>query len=207
MLLENDTTRVIAADFGAGSRVKKTNRTIGDITRMTGVNPHFGRLLYRMTNFYKPSMIIELGTATGISTFYLAAGNPNAEVITVEGNSQLAALASKNFRRSKCKNITVINSSFDDVLQQLVNYMAGNTFVFIDGNHTRDATLRYFNAFADAGKKPVLIFDDINWSTDMRSAWRKIRSQAKTGIIIDLFQMGIYFDLPEEPLQVIRMKY
>jgi predicted O-methyltransferase YrrM len=207
MLLENDATKLMAADFGAGSKSRKANRTIGDITRMTAVNPHFGRLLYRMTHFYKPSMIIELGTATGISTFYLAAGNPGAELITVEGNSQLAALASRNFRRSKFKNITVINSSFDDVLQQLVNYMGRETFVFIDGNHTADATLRYFNAFAGSGKNPVLVFDDINWSSEMRSAWRQIRSQVKSGIIIDLFYMGIYFDRPDLPFQLIRINY
>jgi len=206
MLLLLDTTRVMPADFGAGTKGKKSNRTVGEITKMASIDPHFGRLLYRMTLHYKPSLIIELGTATGISTFYLAAGNPNAELITVEGNSQLAALASKNFRKSQFKNITVINSSFDDVLQQLVGYITQNAFVYIDGNHTMDATLRYFEAFTASGKNPVILFDDINWSLDMRSAWKNIRSSAKSGILIDLYRMGIYFD-NELPLQIIRMNY
>ena len=71
----------------------------------------------------------------------------DAEVITVEGNPHLAELASQNFRINRIKNITVINSSFDDVLPQLANYIKPGDLVYIDGNHTAEATWRYYYSF------------------------------------------------------------
>jgi hypothetical protein len=103
-ILLQDSAPLPFADFGAGSKKKHTNRTIGDITRIASVNDRYGRLLYRLARYCSPSRIIELGTAAGISTQYLATGNPHAEVITVEGNPQLAEVASRNFRINRLKN-------------------------------------------------------------------------------------------------------
>jgi predicted O-methyltransferase YrrM len=202
-----DSTSLSSVDFGAGSKKKRTNRTIADITRIASVNERYGRLLYRLAGYYNPSHIIELGTAAGISTQYLATGNPRAEVITVEGNPQLAEVASRNFRINRIKNITVINSSFDDVLPQLANYIGPGDLVYIDGNHTAEATWRYYSAFISRGNSPILVLDDINWSLDMRSAWRKIRSHASNGVIIDLFHMGICFNNLQSPKQIFRFNY
>ena len=206
MLLQ-DSTLLSSGDFGAGSKKKRTRRTIGDVTRVASVNDRYGRLLYRLAGYYKPFHIIELGTATGISTQYLALGNPNAEVITVEGNTQLAEVASRNFRVNRIKNVTVINSSFDDVLPQLANYIGPGDLVYIDGNHTAEATWRYYSAFISRGKNPIIVIDDINWSHDMRSAWRKIRSHAGKCIMIDLFHMGICFNNLQSSKQIFRINY
>jgi predicted O-methyltransferase YrrM len=206
-ILLQDSTPLPSVDFGAGSKRKSTNRNIGDITRIASVNDRYGRLLYRLARYCSPSHIIEMGTAAGISTQYLATGNPHAEVITVEGNPHLAEVASRNFRINRLKNITVINSSFDDVLPQLVKYIGPGDIVYIDGNHTAEATWRYYSAFTDKGKNPILVFDDINWSHDMRSAWKKIRSHASQGVIIDLFHMGIYFNNLHTPKQIFLINY
>ena len=206
-ILLQDSTTLPSAVFGAGSKKKRSDRTIGDITRIASVNDRYGRLLYRLAKYYSPSHIIELGTAAGISTQYLAIGNPRAEVITVEGNPDLAEVASRNFRINRIKNITVINSSFDDVLPQLVKYIVPGDIVYIDGNHTAEATWRYYSAFTAIGKNPILVFDDINWSQGMRSVWKKIRSHARQGVIIDLFHMGIYFSNSQVPKQIFRINY
>ncbi len=206
-ILLKDSTTLPSVVFGAGSKKKRSNRTVGDITSIASVNDRYGRLLYRLARYYNPSHIIELGTAAGISTQYLAIGNPHAEVITVEGNPDLAEVASRNFRINRIKNITVINSSFDDVLPQLVKYIVPGDIVYIDGNHTAEATWRYFSAFTAIGKNPILVFDDINWSGDMRSVWKKIRSHATRGVIIDLFHMGIYFSNSQDPKQIFRINY
>jgi len=206
-IMLKDLTPLQSVDFGAGSKKKRSERTISEMTRIASVNDRFGRLLYRLARNYNPPHIIELGTAAGISAQYLAAGNPKAEVITVEGNPHLADLASQNFRKDRVKNITIINSAFDDVLPKLVNYIIPGDLVYIDGNHTAEATWRYYLAFTANGKEPILVFDDINWSPGMRSTWKKICNHASHGIIIDLFHMGIYFNNLSEPTQIFRINY
>ena len=41
----------------------------------------------------------------------------------------------------------------------------------------------------------------------MRTAWRKIKSHARQGIIIDLFHMGIYFSNITNPRQIFSINY
>jgi predicted O-methyltransferase YrrM len=206
--LLRSTSLVSPADFGAGTRRRKQDRNLGQITRIASVNERYGRLLYRLACHYKPSRIIELGTAAGISTLYLALGNPKAKVITVEGNPRLAELTTRNFKDLDLNNVTVIRSTFDDILPDLTKGLSPDSLIYIDGNHTTDATERYFNAFTrHAGMKPILVLHDINWSKEMSMAWKKIRQNIPDGTIIDLFFMGIYFPHSSPRLQYFQMNY
>jgi len=181
-------------DLGAGTKARQKNKTIGNMAGMASVSQGYGQLLYRLACYYKPDKIIELGTALGISTMYLAMGNPLARVITVEGNPQLAEIASKSFAAKKLNNITLINSTFDDALTRLIPEINTNTLVFIDGNHTFKATMRYFDVFGRiADGTNIMVFDDINWSQEMMLAWKNISESEHAGVLIDLFHMGILF--------------
>ena len=78
--------RVIPADrrgsFGAGSRVSVSDlRTVRSFVRGSSVSPKYGALLYRISRWFGPEMIVELGTGLGVSTLYLAAGSPGVHPI------------------------------------------------------------------------------------------------------------------------------
>jgi predicted O-methyltransferase YrrM len=193
---------------GAGTKARLKRRTIGSMARIASVSPLYGELLYRLAFYYKPDTIIELGTALGISTIYLALGNPKARVITVEGNPQLAEITSKNFAAKKLNNINLINSTFDNTMDRLIHEISKNTLVFIDGNHNYDATMRYFAMFEKIpGASNILVFDDINWSGEMMRAWKSITESAHAGILVDLFRMGILFQGLGINRQKFRLRY
>ena len=179
--------------FGAGSRSGNKPVTISGRARRSSIKSKYGLLLYNLAGWLKPETIIELGTAYGISTLYLAMGNPDTRVFTVEGNSMLSGLAGKCFSECKLNNITVFNGSFDEVLPDILTRVSGNVLAFIDGNHTYEATLHYFHLLNTSVKNITLVFDDINWSAEMRSAWKEIENSPETGTTVDLFQMGIVF--------------
>ena len=181
-------------NLGAGSRSPDKRKTIGETARITSVKPKYGRLLYRIALHYKPACIIELGSAFGISTMYLALGNSQASVITVEGNPQVAGIAVEGYNYMGISNITMLQNSFDKVVPELSPIQEKSTLVFIDGNHTMEATLEYYGKFrANMSVPLILIFDDINWSSGMMKAWKKITSSLAGETCIDLFQMGIVF--------------
>jgi predicted O-methyltransferase YrrM len=182
------------SSMGAGTKMTGKRKTIEDMSRMSSVSRKKGQLLYSLADFYKPSLIIELGTALGISTMYMALGNPKARVITIEGNSQLAKIASNAFSKNGLSNISLINTTFDEYINQLMPDFPERMLVFIDGNHTREATLKYFEVFGKkAGTSSILVFDDINWSGGMMSAWKSIAASSDTEAILDLFHLGIVF--------------
>lgn len=181
-------------DIGAGTKSVYKRRTIGNFARVASVNKVYGQLLFRLVNYYMPNRIIELGTALGISTMYLALGNADAEVTTVEANPQLAGIAAENFHVNGFNNITVVNNTFDRYIAGFVPDNAAKTLIFIDGNHSYEATLQYYKQFGSIpGSANMLIFDDINWSHEMAQAWKSITGSAVSGVKIDLFHMGILF--------------
>jgi predicted O-methyltransferase YrrM len=188
-------TLIAVTDFGAGSRVDYTRkRSVADIARHAAVNRKSGRLLYRIAQHYKPELIIELGTSLGISTHYLAFGNPDAVVITIEADPALAAIASENLHKHQGSNVHLVNDTFDNALPSLFPDSPGKTLVFIDGNHSRSATLKYTDFFLSRlPDGSLIVLDDINWSEGMRKAWKEFRENNKYALTVDLFRMGIVF--------------
>jgi predicted O-methyltransferase YrrM len=189
--LNNDTCFVDVEEHGAGSSVFTSNhRMVKKIARHAGTEKKTGRLLYRMARYYKPQFIIELGTSLGISTLYLAKGAGESGVVqTIEANESLVKIAQNNADKLSLKNIKFYTGKFDEVLNALEGSIQNNGLVFIDGNHTYEATLRYFNFFNQRIQKGFIIIDDIYWSCDMEKAWNEIRHAS--AVSFDLFSVGI----------------
>ena len=89
---------------------------------------------------------------------------------------------------------SLINDTFDHALSSLLPESPGKTLVFIDGNHSKTATLKYADFFLSAlPDGSIIVLDDINWSEGMRQAWKEIRGNKKSTLTVDLFRMGIVF--------------
>ena len=84
-LLENKNT-IEVADFGAGSRVFKSNtRQISKIAKTAGITSKRAELLFRIVRYFQPNSILEIGTSLGLATSALSLGNHNAKITTLEG--------------------------------------------------------------------------------------------------------------------------
>ena len=172
---------------------KKVIRT-RNVAQHSAVSPRDGQFLFRLSRYFKPETILELGTSLGISTSYLAIGNPESKVITVEGCPETADLARRNFDHLGLKNIRQIIGNFDEVLPGLLSETGKTKMFFIDGNHRKGPTLKYFSQILEhVEDDSVLILDDIHWSKDMEKAWEEIRNHPSVKVTIDLFQMGLVF--------------
>ena len=78
--------KVEVTDFGAGStKLKSKSRAICDIVKHVSISKKNAKLLFRISKYFKPNSILELGTSLGLATQALALGNPNSEIITIEG--------------------------------------------------------------------------------------------------------------------------
>lgn len=197
LLLSNQ--KIEVKDFGAGSKVHNSNtRRISGIAKYAAKSPKFGQILFRLANKFKPKNIIEIGTSLGISTMYLAAPNSNTKVYTIEGCPNIAKVAKVNFKKIGFNNISLINDTFEKALPNLLEQMSEVEMVYIDGNHTKNATLSYFNQLLPKiTSQTILIFDDIYWSSEMEDAWGQIKNHPKITVTIDLFELGIVFFNPE----------
>lgn len=182
-------------DFGAGSAISKTGeQSIASIAANAAKPGKYGQLLFRIVNYYHPQFILELGSSLGITTAYLGSANHGAEVITMEGDGGISDIARKNFNSLGLKNIELIEGNFDNTLETVTNRMPRIDFAFIDGNHRREPTERYFRRLLSRiNERSILVFDDIHWSREMEAAWETVKNNDSVTCTIDLFFMGIVF--------------
>src|SRR5689334_22148442 len=164
-------------DLGAGSAVSKSNqRSVAEIAKNALKPKKLAQLLFRVVNHYQPETIVELGTSLGITTSYIAAANGNANVFTIEGSHAIAAIAKINFRELNVYNVHLLEGGFDAALPQLLEKIKEVDFVFVDGNHRLEPTIRYFELLLKhSNQDTILLFDDIHWSEEMEIAWKKIK--------------------------------
>ena len=180
-------------DFGAGSsHSSAAKRNVADIARYTLKPKKYAQLLFRMVNYYQPQTVLELGTSLGITTAYLASPSHKCKVITMEGADAVADIAEKNFKTLSLNNIEIIKGNFDETLATVINKHTLFDFIFIDGNHRKEPTLRYFKQLLPVcNNDTVIVFDDIHWSEEMETAWKEIKKNDAVKTTIDLFFIGI----------------
>jgi predicted O-methyltransferase YrrM len=209
-LLQNKNT-ITVTDFGAGSRVFKSNkRQISKIAKTAGITKNRAELLFRITNYFQPDTILEIGTSLGLATSALSLGNPNAAIVTLEGcpetakqaQLQLQKLSSRAQSRDNCNNVECVVTEFNYYLQNYNLKSATYDLIYFDGNHSKKATLEYFELLLPTiTNETVWVFDDIHWSAEMEEAWEIIKNHQKVTVSIDTFQWGLVFFRYEQPKQ------
>jgi predicted O-methyltransferase YrrM len=208
ILLKNRTIIEIT-DFGAGSKIHKTNqREIRQIAKSAEKNPKFGRLLFRLIQHFKPSIIFDLGTSLGITTIYESKAYHDSKVSTFEGCPATAEIAKLNFEELRCKNVGLIIGNIDETLPEELAKINQLDFAFFDANHRYEPTVRYFElCLKKANESSVFVFDDIHWSDEMHRAWQVIRNHPDVMISIDLFYVGLVFFRKNQPKQDFILRY
>jgi predicted O-methyltransferase YrrM len=182
-------------DMGAASRKKKFfKKTICEIARNAVSDQKFGRLLFRLANFYHARVIMELGSSLGISTAYLASADAESRVVTMEGSPAIASIARETFQKLKLGNITLSTGNFDSTLPDQLEQNPPSDLVFIDGNHRKKPVLDYFEKILKKiSESSLIIIHDIHWSRDMEEAWETIQNDPRVKMSIDIFSAGLVF--------------
>jgi predicted O-methyltransferase YrrM len=116
------------------------------------------------------------------------------KVYTLEGCPNTLSIAKETFEVLQINNVETVAGNFDDTLPSLLEKLNQVDFIYFDGNHTKSATLHYFNlALAKANENSLFIFDDIYWSEEMIDAWKIIKADQRVSITIDLYFIGLVF--------------
>ena len=191
--LRRERAMLTATGPGAPSTVKGgPQRSVRSFVKGSSVSLKYGALLFRISRWFRPGVILELGTGLGISTLYLSAGSPGIPVHTIEGISERADFSEGLFKRSSLTTVKVHVGEIEEVLESLAGEVKGRMLVFVDGNHRFDPTIGYLKwILGQAGAESVVVMDDLYWSKEMARAWHEIISWPEVRMSIDLYQMGV----------------
>ncbi len=202
--LKSNSGEVENIDFGAGStKSNDQKKTVAEIAKTALLPKKYARLLDAICSYYEYKSVLELGTSLGVTTLYLA--NKNRKVVTLEGNPHVAKLAEAHL--SEMTDVTQVIGEFDKMLPTIMENRTFD-FILIDGNHTEEATLRYFEMlYPFLSNKGMLVFDDIYWSEGMTRAWKKIKEDTRHNLSMDVFKFGIVVKGMDMEKQDFVLKY
>lgn len=133
----------------------------------------YGHVLYSLTAFIKPKIILEAGTGLGISCMFLASAcsSNNGNVISFEisNSSKLA----QSFINSLCSNVIVVNDDFS-VFSAYLNVKKNIDMVYLDAAHSKDALTRYTKNIKGWLKdSSVVIIDDVSYDKNSYEFWKR----------------------------------
>ncbi|RUA29987.1 MAG: SAM-dependent methyltransferase [Bacteroidetes bacterium] len=207
-LLKNGQT-IQFEDLGAGSKKRKTKTpTIKSLAKNSLKPKKYAKLIAQLAQYIEAKSIIELGTSLGTTALYISKLNPKSQIYTIEGSPEIGQIAKQQFNKLNAKNIELIVGNFDDQLQPLLEKIDTVDLIFIDGNHTQEATLRYFElALKYCHDKTLFIFDDIYWSEGMKQAWSTIKNHPKVSLSMDFFFLGVVSINPDFSKEEFLIRY
>ncbi len=193
--LKQNNTSIKIADFGAGSKINRSNeRKISDLASNSAKPPLLGQMMFRLINKFQPQHMLELGTSLGISACYQIGPNKKADFTTMEGCPETAKIAKMVLSNFKADNVKVVVGDFAKTLPNVLGSFNYLDYIFFDGNHQKEPTIDYFNKCLEkTNEHSIFIFDDIHWSKGMEESWRYIQSHPSVSVTIDLFWLGLVF--------------
>jgi predicted O-methyltransferase YrrM len=197
---------VTVVDYGAGYPAETlsnekmyegtmTTEVVGEACREYSKSREWAMLLFHVIRKLQPVACIELGTCLGVSAAFQAAAlelNGRGRLVTLEGSPSFAGVARRNIDSlGLCHRVSIVIGRFQDTLGAVLDDFGKVDYVFIDGHHDEQATIRYFDKFLPyLSEHAVVVFDDIAWSAGMRRAWRHVSDNPKVDVSLDFFGMG-----------------
>ncbi|WP_366140195.1 class I SAM-dependent methyltransferase [uncultured Polaribacter sp.] len=205
-LLKNK-SKIQVTDFGSGSKVFKNNyRTISKIAKIAGISNKKAKLLIKLTQYFQPNNSLEIGTSLGLGTCAMQLGYKKGKITTLEGCQETSKIAQENFLKNKFNTIKIINGNFKETLLKATK---NNQFdcIYFDGNHTKEATLKYFETcLSTIHNNSFFIFDDIYWNKEMCEAWKIIKNHTKVSVTVDVFYFGLVFFRKEQAKEHFKIR-
>jgi predicted O-methyltransferase YrrM len=126
----------------------------------------YGRLLFRLINFFQAKTVLQIGVSEKIWTEYLSAA---AEQLVVVDQDYLPAM------EDACKELNVVD------------------FIFLNVSKDPELTQLLFNhCLGHVHKGTVLLIDGIH-KKKMRKLWQNIKNRNDIPVTMDLYVLGLVF--------------
>lgn len=195
--LNSNQTEISYEFFGLNEK-----RKVYEIAQNAGSPKKWCSFFYFLTKFSGAKNILEIGTNLGISGQYFLSALPSGEsyFTSLEGLPDLCKLASERFGKlENDSDFEVIQGMYDATLPKIAATEQKFDIVFFDGNHHYQPTIDYFNLLkGNYSRDAILVFDDINWSSGMKKAWKYLQNESGVYCSIEFYKLGILLYNPEK---------
>ena len=151
--------------------------------------PHYrekvDKLLLRLVNHYRPSLLLEVGTGSGLHTRYMAAGNTQMEILTsspvcVEDVRKLLSASSR---------ISYGKYSVDELKHTWEEAQTSAVMVHIADTPSYKEVFEQFLPLA--GERTCFVIGSPYANKAKKQWWKEVVADSRTGVTFDLYDVGL----------------
>jgi len=170
--------------------VKDTTPTANQVRTQAKVGNFYAHLVQKR----KPSVVVEFGTAFGVSGMYWLSGlegNNFGELLTFDPNEVWAEIARKNLSGIS-NRFQLVNGTFEDNIDAYLGSDRQIDMAFIDAIHTSEFVFSQFEiVVARLAPNGIILLDDIYFSEDMKYTWKTIALSDRVKASAAIERVGI----------------
>lgn len=162
------------------------------LVRREAIRPKQGALLFRLTNYFRPKRVLQIGTATGISTLYLTAYASDVTCVALESLPERAEATCATFDCAVRRPADLRVGEYKETLPIALADLQQPDFVFVDGaTGLPDAEELFAACLQRAGDATVFVFRGIHANCRTRAFWKQVCRHNRVTVSVDLHSMGI----------------
>lgn len=177
---------------------KIRRRSIGEIVKREAIKPGHGALLFRLTNYFKPRNILQLGPAMGLSTLYLTSYATGLRCIALENVPEFVPIARIAFEKAAKNPVDLRTGNYRELLPRALEDMGKVDLVFFNTTYEQQNNAMLFGeCMKYIHDDTVFVFEGIKTSRRMRAFWKEVCEHPAVTVTIDLYSMGIVFFNPK----------
>lgn len=187
-----DSEDIISYKKKKSDKIKKVSK--GRLIHQYAISPKQGALLFKLTNYFKPRHILQIGTSMGLSTLYLTSYAAGIHCIALEETPEFALIAQSTFEKGARNPIDLRIGNYTESLPKALKDLERLDFVFFNiiDNQQSDSAL-FDECIKHIHTDSVFVIKGIRTSANMRYLWKEICAHPEVTVSIDLFSLGIVF--------------
>jgi len=160
--------------------------------KKTSISSVYGKILRGLQEFMKAKNVLELGTSLGVSTLYFETNLSHIDTIDLNDIGKKIVSEFSETQNTIFSNITFRIGNFETKLPEYLEEKKTVDFVFIDGDHTYESTIKNTHTIIPfLSKNSCIVLDDIRWNEAMYAAWNELKSNSNFNYTIDFGRIGV----------------
>lgn len=129
-----------------------------------------------------PKIVVEFGSAFGVSGMYFLAGleqNNNGLLLTFEPNASWASVAKRNLSQIGSR-FSLVTGTFEQNIAHSLPQGKAIDLAFIDAIHTKSFVITQLElVISNSAPGAIIILDDINFPGDMNECWELVSRDSR----------------------------
>jgi hypothetical protein len=172
--------------------------TLRKILRKEGFSLQGYRLLFRLTNYFRPQQTLVIGSGLGLTPLYVTAYSGKTTCLVFEPEPSLAVIARNVVGKYAHAPIHVYDKIFDgsELLGKVDFIVWRNISSASSGDEARqtDHSFAFFEQLLPyVTEKSLLVVGDIYASSAKKQLWKKICAHPAVSVTFDLYSFGLVF--------------